>query len=132
MSNDYPESTGEDEHVTFSRTEWTREPRSIAFGMPKVPPRIKPKVDGMKAILVETEIFVDLKVKTQGITRIMPRIDVAEVINAALLLTAEDEALWSRVIARLIEYRAEQASKLRERLTTTNTLPPEPNEEREL
>jgi hypothetical protein len=88
MSNDYQESAGGEEHVTFSRTEWTGQPRSIAFGMPKVAPHIKPKLKGMKAILVETETFVMLKAKTRDLTDITPRIDVAEVINAALLLAA--------------------------------------------
>jgi hypothetical protein len=131
VPNDALDSAEEHEHVTFTRTEWLGNPTSTAFGTPKVPPRIKPKIEGMKAILVETEVFLALKAKTRDITGITPKIDVAEVINAALLLAAEDAATWSRVLARLADHRAEQASKLRERLTA-NTLRTEPNEEREL
>jgi hypothetical protein len=131
VSNDDSESAGEGENVTFSREEWLLDRTSTAFGLLKATPRTKERREGVKAILVETETFLALKAKTRDITGITPKIDVAEVINAALLLAAEDDAIWSHVLACLADHRTEQASKLRERLTA-NTLRPEPNGEREL
>jgi hypothetical protein len=123
VSNDHPERAGEHENVTFTRTDWLLAPTSTAFGLTKATPRIKPKREGVKAILVETEVFAALKAKTRDLADITPKIDVAEVINAALLLAAEDEATWACVIARLVDRRAEQLAQWRERLAAMATTP---------
>jgi hypothetical protein len=95
---------GGPERVTFSRQDWEKSAASAAFGITKTRPAVKPKIPGLKAILIADDTFEDMKLWAKSLTN-RPAIDLPELASAALSIVMADESLKSCAVKELLGLR---------------------------
>lgn len=96
------------ERATFSRQEWEQSAASAAFGITKTRPAVKPKIPGLKAILIDDNTFNNLKLWAKSLSN-RPVIDLPELASAALGIVMADEELKSKAVKELLSHRIRKA-----------------------
>lgn len=96
------------DQVMFSREEWGKNAASTAFGITKMRPAVKPKIPGLKPLLVADDTFNELKQWAKSLNN-RPVIDLPELGSAALRIVMADEELKTKAVRELLSLRIRAA-----------------------
>jgi uncharacterized protein YdhG (YjbR/CyaY superfamily) len=101
------------EQVSFTKEEWTEAATSTAFGLAKAKVNVKPKVAGMKAILVHDESFKRCKGALKFFTDFRPALDLPELISAMIDVCTADAEVMKKVQLQILTQREKSLLAMR-------------------
>jgi hypothetical protein len=100
------------ETVEITEAEWKGKEETEAFGVIKSIQKKRDPIPGMKAILIEEGVFMELKHFKSDLKHVRPAVDLPEIATAALALCLEGEDARNTLLKKIIQERQESAGQM--------------------